>query len=201
MNDNYRGIFLRKRKIIQHNIVNLMTLVKPSVAFALTIILAILILIVSFSLGSTMLMKSKVSLLQLSYAEITRAVIKVGMQYDITHIKHIENKTFATSLPPVDSVRGTLIVTERVVNEDGGNKKPSDFTITIHGNNPSPSSFQGNSSGTAVKLQMGMYSVTQTKLSGYNSTFSGDCSGGMMSVESKNCTITNTYSKSGVGTK
>jgi hypothetical protein len=57
------------------------------------------------------------------------------------------------------------------------------------------------SSGTAVKLQMGMYSVTQTKLSGYNSTISGDCSGGMMSVEIKKCTITNTYSKPGVGTK
>ena len=36
---------------------------------------------------------------------------------------------------------------------------------------------------------MGMYSVTETKPSGYNSTFLGDCSGGMMSVETKNCTI------------
>ena len=88
-----------------------------------------------------------------------------------------------------------------MVNEGGGNKKPSDFIITVHGNNPSPSSFQGSSSGTAVKLQMGMYSVTQTKPSGYNSTFLGDCSGGMMSVETKNCTITNTYSKTGVGVK
>src|SRR5436190_225603 len=29
---------------------------------------------------------------------------------------------------------------------------------------------------------------------GYNSTLSGDCSGGMMSVETKKCTITNIYS-------
>jgi hypothetical protein len=48
---------------------------------------------------------------------------------------------------------------------------------------------------------MGMYSVTQTGASGYNSTLSGDCSGGMMSVETKNCTITNIYSKDGVGAK
>lgn len=121
----------------------------------------------------------------------------VGMQHDIAHIKPV----YAKSLPPVNSVQGTLVVTEKVVNEGGGNKKPSDFTITIHGNNPSPSSFQGSSSGTAVKLQMGMYSVTQTKPLGYNSTFSGDCSGGMMSIETKKCTITNTYSKSGVGVK
>jgi hypothetical protein len=101
----------------------------------------------------------------------------------------------------VNSVQGTLVVTERVVNEGGGDKKPSDFTITVHGNNPSPSSFRGNSSGTAVQLQMGMYSVIQTKTSGYNSTISGDCSGGMMSVETKYCTITNTYFKPSVGIK
>ena len=195
------GIFLRKRKIIQHNLVNLMTLVKPSVAFALTIILAILILIVSLSLGSTMYMKSKISLLQLSYAKITRLVERVGMQHDVAYIRPIENKTSSPSFPPVNPVQGILIVTEKVVNEGGGNKKPSDFTITVHGNNPSPSTFQGNSSGTVVKLQMGMYSVTETKLSGYNSTISGDCSGGIMSVETKNCTITNTYSRSGIGTK
>jgi hypothetical protein len=94
-----------------------------------------------------------------------------------------------------------LIVTEKVVNEGGGNKKPSDFTITVHGNNPSPSTFQGNSSGIAVKLQMGMYSVTETKSSDYNSTISGDCSGGIMSVETKNCTIINVYSKVGIDAK
>jgi len=72
---------------------------------------------------------------------------------------------------------------------------------TVHGNNTSPTTFQGNSSGTAVKLQMGMYSLTRTKPSGYNSIFVGDCSGGMMSVKTKKRTITNTYSKSGVGVK
>ena len=133
------GIFLRKRKIIQHNLVNLMTLVKPSVAFALTIILAILILIVSLSLGSTMYMKSKISLLQLSYAKITRVVERVGMQHDVAYIRPIENKPSSPSFPPVNPVQGILIVTEKVVNEGGGNKKPSDFTITVHGNNPSPS--------------------------------------------------------------
>jgi len=106
-----------------------------------------------------------------------------------------ENKTSTSSLPSINQVHGTLIVTNKVINEGGGNKKPSDFTINIHANDPVPSSFPGNSSGTRVQLHMGMYSITETKQPGYNLTLSGDCSGGMMSVETKNCTITNFYSK------
>ena len=102
-----------------------------------------------------------------------------------------------------NQIHGTLIVTKNVINFDGAKNsaKPSDFTITVHGNNPSPSSFQGSSSGTAVKLQMGMYSVTEQGPSGYNSTRSGDCSGGMMSVETKTCKITNTYTNNSANSK
>jgi hypothetical protein len=174
---------------------------KLVVTFALTIIFVILILVASPSLGSSMHVKSNVSLLSLSYTEVIGAVRGIVMQNDNTYIKPIENKMASSALPSVNPVQGTLVVTEKVVNEGGGNKKPSDFIITVHGNNPSPSSFPGSSSGTAVKLEMGMYSVTETGPSGYNSTLSGDCSGGMMSVETKNCTITNVYSKDGVGTK
>jgi Prealbumin-like fold domain len=179
----------------------MMPFAKLAVTFTLTIILVIPILVTSPSLGSTMHVKSKANLLSLSYAETIRAVGGVGMQNDIADIKPTENKISSSPLPSVNQVQGTLIVTEKVVNEGAGNKKPSDFTITVHGNNPSPSSFPGSSSGTAVKLQMGMYSVTEAGPSGYNSTLSGDCSGGMMSVETKNCTITNIYSKAGVGPK
>jgi hypothetical protein len=113
-----------------------------------------------------------------------------------------ENKTTSSALPSsINQVHGTMIVTKKVINEGIGNKKPSDFTINVHGNDPLPSSFPGNSSGTSVKLQMGMYSITETGPSGYNSTLSGDCSGGMMSVETKNCTITNIYSKPSVSVK
>jgi Prealbumin-like fold domain len=116
-----------------------------------------------------------------------------------------ENKTTSSSsaaLPSsINQIHGTLIVTQKVINEGGGNKKPSDFMINVHGNDPSPSSFPGNSSGTFVKLPVGMYSVTETGPSGYNSTLSDDCSGGMMSVETKNCIITNIYSKPNVSVK
>jgi hypothetical protein len=179
-----------------------MTFAKLAVSIILTIIMVILILVASPSLGSSMHVKSNVSpLLSLSYTEVIGAVRGVVMQNDNAYVKPIENKLVSSALPSVKPVQGTLVVTEKVVNEGVGNKKPSDFIITVHGNNPSPSSFPGSSSGTAVKLQMGMYSVTEAGPPGYNSTILGDCSGGMMSVETKNCTITNIYSKDGVGTK
>lgn len=179
-----------------------MPFARLAVIFTLTIIFIIPILTASPSLGSKMHVKSKANPLPLSsYEEIIEALGGVVMQNDNAYIKPIENKLVSSALPSVNPVQGTLVVTEKVVNEGGGNKKPSDFAITVHGNNPSPSSFPGSSSGTAVKLEMGMYSVTETGPSGYNSTLSGDCSGGMMSVETKNCTITNVYSKAGVANK
>ena len=140
--------------------------------------------------------KASVSLLlPLSYAEIRGVVIGAGAQHGVPYIEAIGNNISSSALPSSNPYQGTLIVTEKVVNEGGGNKKPSDFTVTVHGNNPSPSSFPGSSAGTAVKLQMRMYSVTEAGPPGYNSTLSGDCSGGMMSVETRNCTITNMYLK------
>src|SRR5207244_10438952 len=142
----------------------LMSFMKLAAILVLTVILAISILLTSFS--SSMYAKSIA-----------------------------ENKSSSSSaLPSINQVHGTLIVTNKVINEGGGNKRPSDFTINVHGNDPLPTSFPGSSSGTAVKLHMGMYSITETRQSGYNFTLSGDCSGGMMSVEIKKCTITNIYS-------
>jgi hypothetical protein len=92
-----------------------------------------------------------------------------------------------------DRIEGTLIVTKKVIDENGESSKPSDFTINVHGNNASPASFPGNSSGTVVKLEMGMYSVTESGPSNYNSTSSMDCSGAVMSVETLRCDLTNTH--------
>ena len=112
----------------------------------------------------------------------------------------LQNETSSPAAGVNNKVQGTLIVTKKVINEgDGNGKQPSDFTIKIHGNNPSPSLFPGNSSGTIVKLDMGMYSVTESGPSGYNSTSSMDCSGAIMSVEAVKCDITNTYVKRSAG--
>jgi hypothetical protein len=91
--------------------------------------------------------------------------------------------------------KGLLSVKITVNNERIGNKKPSDFTINIHANDPSIASFPGSSSGTEIKLGMGMYSVSESRIPGYISSFSPDCFGGIMSVETRNCVITNTYDR------
>src|SRR5207302_6351663 len=52
-----------------------------------------------------------------------------------------------------------LNVITKVDNSNGGTKKASDFTITVSGNGPSPSTFSGSSSGTSVRLSSGSYEV------------------------------------------
>ena len=83
-----------------------------------------------------------------------------------------------------------------VVLVNNGNKSSSDFTINVHSNNPNPSSFFGNSSGTNVRLGMGMYSVSEVPLKNYVQHYSPDCFGGIMSTIAKKCIITNIYSNS-----
>ena len=96
--------------------------------------------------------------------------------------------------PFIPGILSKLIVTKKVVNEGGGDKKPSDFTITVNGNNPTPSSFAGSSSGTTVTLNLGKYSITENLLSGYTPSMSGDCSGTIDNTgETNECTITNVY--------
>jgi YVTN family beta-propeller protein len=90
-----------------------------------------------------------------------------------------------------------LVVTEKVINNGIGNKKPSDFTITITGNDPSPSSFSGSSSGTSVTLRPGSYKVIETERpSGYTTRYSSGCSGTLDAGQTEDCTITNEANKS-----
>ena len=88
---------------------------------------------------------------------------------------------------------GLLNIITTVDNKNKGNKTPSDFTIIVHANDPYPTSFAGNSSGTQVKLGMGMYSISESIVPEYHVSFSKDCFGGIMSTIVKNCTIKNTY--------
>lgn len=94
------------------------------------------------------------------------------------------------------NVKGLLVVKVIVNNNDIGNKTSSDFKINIHANDPIPISFVGNSSGSNVKLGMGMYSVSQSTFPGYATSYSSDCFGGIMAVVTKTCIITNNYDNS-----
>ncbi|HET7147188.1 MAG TPA: hypothetical protein VFI73_01705 [Candidatus Nitrosopolaris sp.] len=82
-----------------------------------------------------------------------------------------------------------LTVTTKV---NGGTKKPSDFTINVSGNSPSPKSFSGSSSGTTVTLFGGSYKVTESGNSGYSPSYSSGCSGTATGGRIQ-CTITNQY--------
>src|SRR5207245_998214 len=98
-----------------------------------------------------------------------------------------------TPLPiPSPGLLGTLKVTTKV---SGCKKNPSDFTITVSWNSPSPSTFSGLSSGTSVGLKAGIYKVTASPILGYASTYSSGCSG-TASGGLVNCTVTNKYTPS-----
>ncbi len=92
--------------------------------------------------------------------------------------------------------KGVIIVKVTTLNGEHGKNFSSDFTVNIHANDPIPDTFKGNTTGTVVKLSMGMYSVTTSSIPYYNSSYSNDCNGGIMKVETKDCKIVMTYSKS-----
>jgi large repetitive protein len=130
---------------------------------------------------------------------------------DVTDINQSSTSSSSQSPPPFfvqqsngdsndTSQPGTLSITKQVVNDGSGDAEPSDFTITVDGNNPTPSSFDGSSSGTSVQLFEGRYKVTESgpnsnSNSNYTAKLSRECSGNMREGESKKCTITNTYSE------
>ena len=99
-----------------------------------------------------------------------------------------ENNIQPLPVPPPASSE-TVIVTTRV---SGGSKSPSDFTITVSGNNPKPDSFPGSSSGTSVTLLAGRYSVSSSTIDGYTTSYSSGCSGTASGGQVK-CTVTNRY--------
>jgi YVTN family beta-propeller protein len=94
--------------------------------------------------------------------------------------------------PFIPGILSKLIVTKKVVNEGGGDKKQSDFTITVNGNNPLPRSFPGKSgAGVIVNLDPGRYSITEKGPSGYTIDYSDSCQGTISAGEAKACIITN----------
>ena len=94
---------------------------------------------------------------------------------------------------------GTLVVTTKVDNTNGGTKKPSDFTISVTGNSPKPSSFSGSSIGSTVTLKPGTYSVTESSILGYTATYSSGCSGSISVGQTLSCTVANVYQTSPLG--
>jgi Prealbumin-like fold domain len=150
---------------------------------------ASIVILITFNLSTTMTHTDNI--LRLSYSQQEQEIVREEKTFSNDSAQ--ANATAAATNKNI--VQGTLVVTTKVNNEGGGSSQPSDFTIKVHGNNPSNSSFPGNSSGTIIKLDMGMYSVTASGPPFYNLTSSMDCSGAVMSAETIKCEISNTYVK------
>ncbi len=114
---------------------------------------------------------------------------QLGLNVDIVEVEEEEEVT-PTPTPPTPPT-GTVTVFKQVV---GGTAQPSDFTMRVEGNNPSPSTFQGSSSGTTVTLGQGSYQVTETTVADdYTPSFSSGCSGTISAAQTQTCTVTNTF--------
>src|SRR6266576_1917560 len=91
-----------------------------------------------------------------------------------------------------DDQPGTLVVKKHVINDNGGSKVASNFTMNVTGTNVAPSaSFAGSESGTTVTLNAGSYSVDEGAVSGYTKSIGSDCFGSIANGETKTCTLTN----------
>lgn len=86
------------------------------------------------------------------------------------------------------SARVNVSVT--VINDNGGTRSASDFVVTISGQNPNVSSFQGTSGSVQVSLGAGSYSIDAASTGSYTISRSTDCSGFIADNETRNCAIT-----------
>jgi Prealbumin-like fold domain len=98
------------------------------------------------------------------------------------------------STSPIGSSTLLKVIT-KVDNTKGGTKNPSDFTMTVSANSPSPKSFPGSSSGTSVTLKTGKYKVAGIGPSGYSIAYSSGCSGVASGGVPIKCTVSSSFSK------
>jgi hypothetical protein len=92
-----------------------------------------------------------------------------------------------------DQNPASLTVIKHVINDTGGIKTASDFTMAVTGTGVSTPSFAGSETGATVTLSPGSYSVDEADSMGYLKTIGADCAGTILAGEHKTCTITNTY--------
>ena len=101
---------------------------------------------------------------------------------------------------PAQPTSGVIIV-QTIVNNNGTNKNPNDFTMHVSGSGPLTQgvtcsstlcNFPGSAAGVVVSVTPGAYSVSGDVVSGFSQTLSGQCTGTIAGGEVRTCTITNT---------
>ena len=83
---------------------------------------------------------------------------------------------------------GTLLITKQVTNDGGGEAEPSDFTITVDGNNPTPSSFDGITALPFNCLKADIRLLNPDPILIILPSYP-KCSGNMREIESKKCQL------------
>ncbi|MGE3859094.1 MAG: metallophosphoesterase, partial [Nitrososphaeraceae archaeon] len=93
---------------------------------------------------------------------------------------------------PVNNATGFLILRTNVINDNGGTKQASDFTINILGIQASPSSLKAAQAPLAqiIALKEGQYFVQIVGVEGYDTKFKHECAGFTVLNGTKICTIT-----------
>ncbi len=101
---------------------------------------------------------------------------------------------FLTSTPTETPVPSELIVIAGISNENGGTASLTDFTVHVSGADDKNSDFPAPDHPLDIPLDPGAYVVTETVVTGYSTSTTGDCSGNIAEGEQKTCNILFTYS-------
>jgi len=102
-----------------------------------------------------------------------------------------EIKIFGKEVQSDSFLSGSQIgVLTKVINNNGGDKQPKDFNISVTGMQAIPNSFSGNPDGQIVSLKPGDYSINVSQSLGYKTIYSAGCVGVVGPGESKDCVIT-----------
>lgn len=125
------------------------------------------------------------------YAQTELTCVNDANQQVVAHPVNLGLGQSVTCTVTNDDVTPGLTVIKQVINDNGGTKASSDFTMNVTGTNVSLPSFPGNAAGTSVTLNSGTYSVAETSPNGYSASYSEDCSGSIALGQTKICTITN----------
>ncbi len=138
-----------------------------------------------------------------SFPPIGKMELDPGTNYQtrVYNGQHSDPAIFMVPTCPTDGGGGsgpataTLTVKKQVINNGGGTKSASDFSLTVNGVTVSqPNPFPGNETGTALTvISFGDYNVTETTTADYTATYSADCNGTIAAGDNKVCTVTNTF--------
>lgn len=112
--------------------------------------------------------------------------VTMDIAFRAIQARHNPNYTCQDEQPRL----ATLTVVKQIVNNDGGNNVIGDFQLKVIGTNVTYVT-----SGVPTDFAAGNYTVTETGISGYVASFSGDCNSvGQIALaprDNKTCVITN----------